>query len=253
VTAISAVETGLYLYGIIDVRDGFNVSMPGIGGGDIETIEAEGIAAVITRVGTQRIRPQRANLAAHHKLLAELVRQQSVIPCAFGLIASGEEQLRQVLRANREELLRQLDRFRGMVEMNLGVYWNTTNIFDFFVASKAELKQMRDRVFRPGKEPSMEEKLELGKLFESLLGECREHHTQKVIEALSPCCAEIRAVDPGAEQMIMKLVCLIREDQQTQFEDGIQTAARQFDDRYSFKYGGPWAPFSFVDIKLDLS
>ena len=252
-STISAVEAGFYLYGIIDAQDGLDVSMPGIEGGDIETIEADGIAAVVTRVGRQKIRPQRANLAVHHKLLHELVQQQAVIPCAFGMVASSEEQLQEVLRANRGELLRQLAQFRGKVEMSLSVYWNTSNIFEFFVATNQELKEMRDRVFRPGREPSMEERLELGKLFESLLRQCRERHTQQVIDTLSPYCAEIRAVDPGQEQMIMKLVCLVQKDQQSRFEEGIQEAARKFDDHYCFKYSGPWAPFDFVDVTLDLS
>ena len=139
-STITAVEAGLYLYGIIDAQDGLDVSMPGIEGGDIETIEADGIAAVVTRVARPKIRPQRANLAVHHKLLHELVQRQAVIPCAFGMVAASEEQLQEVLRANRDELLRQLDRLRGKVEMSLSVYWNTSNIFEFFVATNQELK-----------------------------------------------------------------------------------------------------------------
>ena len=168
------------------------------------------------------------------------------------MVAADEEQLREVLRANRDELLRQLAMLRGKVEMSLGVYWNTSNIFEFFVAGNRALKEMRDRIFRPGREPSLEERLELGKRFELLLTECREHHTQEVIDVLRPYCAEIRAVDPGAEQMIMKLVCLVYKDRQGRFEEGIQEAARKFDDRYCFKYSGPWAPFDFVDVNLDL-
>jgi hypothetical protein len=252
-STITAVEAGFYVYGIIDARDSLAVSMPGIEGGSIETIEADGIAAVITRVTLQKIRPQRANLAVHHKLLRTLVEQQPVIPCAFGMVASSEMQLREVLSANRGKLLRQLDRFRGKVEMGLSVFWNTSNIFEFFVATNQQLKQTRDRVFRPGREPSMDERLELGQLFESLLRDCREGHTQQVIDTLSPYCAEIRAVDPGTEKMIMKLVCLVEKDQQHRFEDGIQEAAHKFDDHYCFKYSGPWAPFDFVDVTLDLS
>ncbi len=252
-STISAVEAGLYLYGIIDAQNALDLAMSGIEGGDIETIKADGIAAVITRVGRQKIRPQRANLAVHHKLLHELAMRQTVLPCAFGTVAASEEQLLEVLRTNCGELLRELAMLRGKMEMSLSVYWNTSNIFEFFVAANQELKAMRDRVFRPGREPSMEERLELGKLFESLLGQCRERHTQQVIDTLSPYCAEIRAVDPGAEQMIMKVVCLVHKDQQQRFEEGVQEAARKFDDHYTFKYSGPWAPFDFVDVSLNLS
>ena len=252
-STLTAVETGLYLYGITDARDGLDVAIRGIDGGSIETIEADGIAAVVTRVGRQKIRPQRANLAAHNNLLRSLVEHQTVIPCAFGMVASSEEQLQDVLLANREKLLGLLARLRGKVEMSLSVYWNTSNIFEFFVGTNHELKQMRDRVFHPGREPSMDERLELGRMFESLLRQCRERHTQQVIDTLSPHCADIRAVDPGSEQMIMKLVCLVTKDQEDRFEQGIQQAARRFDDHYSFKYSGPWAPFDFVDVTLDLS
>jgi hypothetical protein len=251
-STLTAVETGLYLYGIIDARDGLDVTARGIDGGSIETIEADGIAAVVTRVGRQKIRPQRANLAAHNHLLRLLVEHRGVIPCAFGMVASSEEQLRDVLRENCDKLLALLARLRGKVEMSLSVYWNTSNIFEFFVGTNQELKQMRDRVFRSGREPSLEERLELGKTFEAQLQQCRERHTQQVIDTLSPYCADIRAVDPGSEQMIMKLVCLVPKDQQERFELGIQEAARKFDDHYNFKYSGPWAPFDFVDITLNL-
>jgi hypothetical protein len=182
-----------------------------------------------------------------------LVEHRGVIPCAFGMVASSEEQLHDVLRTNHDKLSSLLTRLRGKVEMSLSVYWNTSNIFEFFVGTNRELKQMRDRVFRPGREPSLEDRLELGKTFEELLQQCRDRHTQQVIDTLSPYCADIRAVDPGGEQMIMKLVCLVPENQQSQFELGIQEAAHKFDDHYSFKYSGPWAPFDFVDVTLDLS
>jgi hypothetical protein len=121
-STLSAVEAGIYVYGIIDSQDGLDVSMSGIEGGDVEAVEADGIAAIVTRVGCQKIRPQRANLAVHHKLLHELFQQQAVIPCAFGMIAADEEQLQEVLRANSAELRGQLARFRGKAEMNVSVY-----------------------------------------------------------------------------------------------------------------------------------
>ena len=253
VSTTTAVEAGIYLYGITDAQDGLAVAMPGIEGGAVETIVADGIAAVVTRVSHHTIRAQRANLAVHHKLLHELVQRQAVLPCAFGTVATSEEQLLEVLRTNCGELLRELALLRGKVEMSLSVFWNTSNIFEFFVATNRELKEMRDRVFRPGREPSLKERVDLGEWFRSLLEQCREHHTQQVIDTLSPYCAEIRAVDPGAEQMIMKLVCLVHKDQQQRFEEGVQEAARKFDDHYTFKYNGPWAPFDFVDISLNLS
>lgn len=253
VSTITAVEAGIYLYGITEARDDTPIAMAGIEGGDVEVIVAGELAAVVTRVSHPKIRPQRANLAVHHKLLRELAERQTVLPCAFGMVADGEDQVCQVLLANQAALLGQLNRLRNKVEMSLGVYWNTSNIFEFFVATNEELKEMRNCVFRPGREPTLEERLDLGRLFEDQLRQCRQRHTQQVLDTLSPCCVEIRPVDAAQEKMIMKLMCLVHKDQQQRFEDGIQEAAKKFDDHYSFKYSGPWAPFDFVDVSLDLS
>ena len=248
----TAVETGVYLYGITDAQDGLPEGLPGIDGGEVETVVADGLAAIVTRVGRQKIRAQRSNLAAHHKLLHALVLRQTVLPCAFGMVASGEEQLREILRLNHDALADQLALLRDKVEMGLSAYWNTSNIFEFFVATNRELKEMRDRIFRGGREPSLDEKLELGKRFESSLEQCRERHTQQVIDALKPCCAAIRSVDPGQEQMIMKLVCLVHKDGQRRFEEGIQQAARKFDDHYTFQLQRTLGALRFRGCQLDL-
>ena len=250
-STLAAAPAGIYLYGITDAEEA-PPDLPGIDGGRIETIVEGGLAAVVTPVDRRRIRAQRSNLAAHNKLLQELTRRQTVLPCAFGTVAGGEDELREFLRANHDSLWRQLALLRGKVEMGLSVYWNTSNVFEFFVANNDGLRQMRDRVFRPGRGPSLDERIELGRMFESLLQQCRQQHTQQVIDALKPCCTEVRSVDAGQEQMIMKLVCLVPKEGQGRFEQGIQEAARAFDDRYCFKYSGPWAPFDFVDVALEL-
>jgi hypothetical protein len=248
----TALETGVYVYGVIDPREGLYTTLSGIEGGEIEAIVTDGVAAVVTQVAHTTMRPERAKLAAHHKLLQELATRQTVLPCAFGLVAGSEQQVRDVLRDNRDRLIEQLNALRGHMEMSLSVSWNASNIFDFFVATSDELRAMRDRIFRPGREPSLEERLDLGKRFEMLLTECRERHTRQVIDALQPYCTQMRTVDAGAEQMILKLMCLVPKDQQTRFEEGVQEAARKFDDRYCFRYSGPWAPFDFVDVRLAL-
>ena len=51
----------------------------------------------------------------------------------------------------------------------------------------------------------------------------------------------------------MKVVCLVPNDRQQRFEEGIQEAARKFDDHYTFKYSGPWAPFDFVGCDTSIS
>jgi hypothetical protein len=252
VNTATAVQTGIYVYGITDAGEDLPAALTGIEGRGVETIAAGGLAAVVSRGFGRKIRAQRSNLAGHHKLLQHLVARRAVVPCAFGTVAADDDQVCEMLRVNQDALADQLDLLRGKVEMSLGVYWNTSNIFEFFIATNRELKEMRDRAFRPGREPSLDERLDLGRRFEALLEQCRRRHVDQVTGLLNPYCAAIRAVDPGQEQMIMKLVCLVRQEDRARFEQGVHEAARKFDDHYCFKYSGPWAPFDFVDVDLSL-
>ena len=106
--------------------------------------------------------------------------------------------------------------------MGLKVYWDLPNVFEYFVATHQELESMRNRLFRPGRTPTMEEKVELGERFVSLLQQARERHTRRVKEALAEYCVEVRGIDPGEERMILKLACLVEKDRQAEWEEGVR-------------------------------
>lgn len=251
-STLAAVETGLYLYGITAPQRPLACPAGGVAGADVESIAEDRVVAVVSRLGPVRLRPQRANLAAHHRILRDLGQQQPVLPVAFGTIVGSEEELRRILRKNREALARLLERLRGKVEMGLKVFWDLPNVFDYFVATHQELEHLRNRLFRPGRAATLEQKVELGELFVSLLQQARQRHTQRVKEALAPYSAQVASIDPGDERMIMKLACLVEKDRQQQWEEGVGQAAQLFDDHYRFDYSGPWPPYNFVDIDLEL-
>lgn len=240
----------LYLYGIVaaDAEAGFVGS--GVGGADVDMWTEGRVAAVASPLAAGKLRPQRAHLAAHHRVLSELALLGPVLPVVFGTLVESEPQLRDFLRLNHDRLAGLLERIEGKVELGLKVYWDTANIFEYFVATHQELEAMRNRLFQPGRTATVEEKLALGEAFASALQQARQRHTRRVREALAPYCAEIRDVSPGDEQMIMKLACLVERDRQSQWEEGVRQAAMLFDDHYRFHYSGPWPPYNFVDLDL---
>ncbi len=249
---------GIYLYGITtaDAAAANEIASPaaqGVGGTSVETVVEGRLAAVVSRLESDKIRPQRANLAAHHRILRDLAETQPVAPVVFGTIAHDEDRVRRLLQANHDALLGLLARLRGKVEMSLKVYWDLPNVFEYFVASHQELEAMRDRLFRCGRTPSMEEKVELGELFVSLLQQARNRHVERVKESLAPCSADVRTIDPGDERLIMKLACLVQRDRQAAWEEGVRRAASLFDDHYRFDYNGPWPPYNFVNADLQMA
>ncbi len=244
------VETGFYLYGITLAPDLATAPLCGIGGSDVGLLTEGRLAAIVSRLDAGKLRPQRAHLSAHHRVLREFAERQPVLPVVFGTLSGSESELREFLRANRDALATLLERLRDKVEMGLKVCWEIPDIFEYFISTNQELEHMRDRLFRPGRACTLEEKLELGKLFERLLQQARQRHQAAVKRAIADCCTELRSTDPGEERMIMKLACLVEKDRLPDWEERVRQAARQFDDHYRFEYSGPWPPYNFADIDL---
>lgn len=246
----TAAECGLYLYGITGAEEAFSPDTGGVEGATVEAVVEFDLAAMVSRLPTRKLRAQRSNLTAHHRVLRDLAGRGTVLPVAFGTLVRSEAELRSLLRHTARTLTDLLERLAGRVEMGLKVYWETANIFEYFVATHQELEAMRNRLFRPGRQSSLDEKVALGRLFGTLLEQSRQRHTRRVSEALSPYCVEIRPVDLGEERMIMKLACLVEQSRQQEWEEGVCQAARLFDDHYRFELSGPWPPYNFAHIDL---
>jgi hypothetical protein len=153
---------------------------------------------------------------------------------------------------NREAFIEQLERVVGKFEMGLKVNWDVPNIFELFVGTHIELRALRDRFFRGGHEPAYDEKLELGRLFDRLLNEDRAAYTESVVNLLRPRCFEIKENKPRMEYEVINLACLIGQDVQEVFEEGVFEAAKLFDNNYTFDFSGPFPPYNFVDISLQM-
>ncbi len=251
---MKATARGRYLYAIVDgTSDGEILDYSGLDSSTVYTIGGDAAAAVVSDLPNQKLRPERRRLAAHHAVLKELMTDHTVLPMAFGLMADGPEAVRRILRINGDSIASQLDRVRGRVEMGLRVAWDVSNIFEFMIGIHEELRSLRDQVFRGGRTPSQDDKIDLGRAFDRLLTASREAHLDRVTSALSSCTVEVRANPPRSEREVLNLACLIDRDAQQAFEQGVLQVARRFDNNFAFDLNGPWPPHNFVDITLQLS
>jgi hypothetical protein len=206
---------------------------------------------VVSGLAAPKVRPQRANLAAHQAVLKSLMADTTPLPMAFGTVAASPEAIRGILVRNQHAFQEQLQRVAGKVEMGLRVAWDVPNIFEYFVNTHAELRLARDRLVGGRHEFTQEEKIELGRMFDRLLNDDRDDHTQKVQRALAPVCVEFKANPCRIEREVMNVACLVRRDAQAEFSAGVFAAAKLFDNNFAFDYSGPWAPHNFVELDLE--
>jgi hypothetical protein len=243
---------GKYLY-VIMAGSGERTYGPiGIDGSNVYAISGGEVAAIVSDLNVERMRPERRNLTAHRDVINKLMQHSTVLPMSFGIIGQSRRAIHDFLLTNQEALVAQLRRVAGRVEMGLRVTWDVPNIFEYFVSTHPELRAARDRLMSGRGEPTHEQKIELGRQFDHILNEDRESHTRNVENVLSNHCVEITRNECRKVTGVMNLACLINREDQGAFEVEVLKAAELFDNNYSFDYNGPWAPHNFVDVDLKL-
>ncbi len=95
-------QTGRYFYGIT-VAEPMAGSRDGVGGAAVELVVEGGLAAVVSRLGAGKVRPQRAHLAAHHRVLRDLAGSGPCCRWSSAPSVGGDAELRRVLRQNHDE------------------------------------------------------------------------------------------------------------------------------------------------------
>ncbi|MBI2565817.1 MAG: GvpL/GvpF family gas vesicle protein [Candidatus Schekmanbacteria bacterium] len=253
--------TGWYLYAITapeatcDLRGLTPVaSADGQAGDELRVVRAGAIAFITSAFHGREVRPQRANIAAHHAVLQALMQSSvAFLPVAFGVVAPSLSNLQALLAANEATIAEELDRLAGKVELTLKVSWDVPNIYEFFVFRNPELAELRDRLQNKWGPSSRDERIALGRTFESLLHDARERHRANVEAILENVALEIHEGPVKREEQVMNLTCLVERARATEFEQAVFAAAALFDDNYAFDYSGPFPPFHFVRVALGKS
>jgi len=242
---------GKYLYAVIPASGDCEYGNIGIDGESVYLLVDNKVAAVVSNFSNGKIRPERRHIAAHQAVLKRLMEEETPLPITFGVIAEGAKAIKRILSLNRKSFTEQLRHVHGKVEMGLRVAWDVPNIFEYFVNTHAEIRVARDQFLGKSHVPTQEDKIEVGRLFDRVLQEDRDEHTDRVEAILSPACFEIKRNVPRTERDVMNLACLVgREAVDKEFEAAIFETARGFDNNFSFDFNGPWAPHNFVDVEL---
>ena len=163
------VQARRYLFAIIYAADVRPCTCPGMDEKEVSTITEGRLAAVVSGVSGSKIRPERRQLARHQEVLKQLLAHTTPLPMSFGILADDPEAIHKILRRNQRLFLEQLQHVAGKVEMGLRVNWDVPNIFEYFVNTNAELRSARDSLLGGNRQPTQEEKIELGRMFDRLL------------------------------------------------------------------------------------
>lgn len=249
---------GQYLYAITrgDAEPALSKilgSVPGLDDAPLAFIAGETLGAVVSGIEDGPLRPRRQRLAAHQRVLDALARGNDALPMGFGFVAPDGDAVRELLVDHREELHEELDRLGGRVEMSLRLRWDVDNVAAYFVERDETLRSLRDRLASEPNGGTHETKMAAGRAFERLLEAERTAHFDTLEQALRAVVEDIHEGPLRTEHDIANLGILVARDAVGSLERCVLSVAGRFDESFAFDLGGPWAPFSFVNVRLGMA
>lgn len=240
---------GTYLYGFTASHFNLDSNLRGLSDAAVRLLCFRDVAAVVSNHPVQKLVPMRKNLEPHHRVVRQISLQNTLIPAAFGHIAETEEQILNLIRENYDEICEELSTLAGKVELGIKLRWTAENIFAYFIKTDRELRELRDRVFRD-REPSLDEKLKVGSLFEARLNAERERLCSIVWTTLGAAICDKRINPPRDEKIICNAALLIERARAHEFGLALQATASLLNSNFALEYSGPFPPYSFVNLRL---
>jgi Gas vesicle synthesis protein GvpL/GvpF len=242
-------SAGTYLYGFTDRAFQPPPDLRGLRGACVNVIPFADVAAVVSAHPVQRLAPARSNVEPHHRVVRHVSCRAPLVPAAFGHVGGSDADILAVMQGHYTEIRREIDRLAHKCEIGLKMTWRVDNVADHLVRTCRELREARDRIFR-GRTPSMNEKLQLGALFEATVARERERLTPLLLRPFAAVTCDVFHTPARDEKTIVQTALLVERARMEEFEAALPQAAAAFDASIAIEYSGPWPPYSFVRLRL---
>ena len=228
----------LYVYCLAENIDALKAPVVGISGAPVELLKLQDFALLVSRFVGESALVTRENVLTHDTVVRSVLHETTPLPFRFGSVVT-EQQLDSYLNTHRADLKAKLAQVRGCVEMSVKIIWNTDQS-EFKESADAEgpgtrfLEEKRREIL--GGERRSEEAKQVAAWLKDQIG------TYVKQEEISLC---------PTEKLIVAAAHLVAREQLTEYRDRL-AGARKTRPELHFLVSGPWPPYTFSNIGLEV-
>jgi len=242
-------ERALYVYGIVRAARPLHFDAAAIDERwPVRTIHHQGLAAVVSEVPAAALEATRANLLAHERVNAAILRDHTVIPMSFGTVFRSREDVEELLRSAHDTFVDVLAKVHGKIEFGLKVLWDRDQAIAAIEAQDEEIRELRRALASP-QAPAFATRMEYGQRLDAALVRRAQAHAAEFLERLRDVCVASRCNPTVGDRMIMNAAFLVQRGREAAFEQRVRALDDAFDG-FIFQFSGPWPPYNFVAIRL---
>jgi hypothetical protein len=242
---------GKYMYCIIRCPEPRQFTTLGIGerGDIVHTVHFMDLAAVVSDSPIIEYESSRRNMMAHTLVLEEVMREFTILPVRFGIVAPNTEGIQeQVLKRRYGELNGLLNEMEVRVEMGLKAFWYEEIIFREIVEENPTIRRLRDSLMGRSPEETYYERIRLGEMIENAMWKKRDEDAETILAILHPLAYKTQVNKVITDRMVFNAAFLVDEARQGEFDAAVEELDEEMGKRLIFKYVGPVPPYNFVNI-----
>jgi hypothetical protein len=253
-SASSEVDTGIYVYSIIECAEPRTFGKIGIGGQgeDVYMVHHKDLAAVVSRTPLVMYDPTRENVLAHEHVNEVIIEEGfTPVPMSFGTLFKTEKDIVEFLEDTYDALRDVLVKMKDKLEFGLRVNWAREEVLAEIERDDEGIRRLKEEISK-SQQSTYFARMQLGRMVEQALADKSDIYVRDIYEYLRDSAIASRSNKPIGDKMIMNAAFLVERERAGNFDQKVQEIAQRYEGKLSFRYTGPWPPWNFVTIRLQL-
>jgi hypothetical protein len=198
--------------------------------------------------------PTRDNALAHEHVNEVVMIDNGFtpVPMSFGTLFRTEKDIVEFLKDTYDALHDVLQKMKDKLEFGLKVNWNRDEVLAEIERDNEEIRRLREEIVNNQHSSTYFARMQLGRLVERALADKSNAYVRDIYDELRDVAIASRENKVIGDKMIMNAAFLVARDQAEAFDERVHTVGQRYEGKLSFRYTGPWPPYNFVTIRLQL-
>ena len=243
-------DASVYVYGVLPGSDQARVSVGGVEGAQVRTIEHGALAAVVSTVEADALAAAR-EVRAHWRVLEEASKATTVLPVRFGTVMESDDAVRKrLLEPNAAGLTELLNELAGRVQLNVKGDYDEERLLSAVVREVPAVATLRERVQKLSDSAGYYDRIRLGELVAAEIARRREDDAALARARLEPRSVATSAEEPQSPNAAFNLAFLVEGSDVDAFSEAVAKLRAELGERVRLDYVGPLPPYSFGEADL---
>ena len=248
-------EPGIYVYCVIETADPKTFGKIGIGGrsDEVFTVHYRDLAAVVSRTPLMVYDPTRENLLFHEGVNEVVIEQGfTPVPMSFGTLFRTENDVVEFLEDTYDALRDVLVKMKDKLEIGLKISWNREEVLAEIERDHEHIRRLKEEIVSNAQGSTYFARMQLGRMVDQALSEKSDAFVRDIYDHLRDAAIASRPGKTIGDKMIMNASFLVERDKIPTFDEKVAELGQRYEGKLTFRYTGPWPPYSFVTIRLQL-